>query len=315
MNEIFGKVLKNDIDYLKANQLSLFLKDERGKNLIHYACLNETTEVLQYLIDVGLNVNLRDFLGETALFDLARKAKYNFIVLLIKAGINLNSYNNLGEIALHLACKRGDLEVIKLLIETGSDITKRTNQFRLPLHYALSNDDEKIFEYLLKLTNLGYQIYDDKRNCLLHYAASYGSMKIAQKLINDQFDVNYLNDFYETPLFSAVRNQQIELVKYLLNQGAYIEIVNRRYESVLMVASQSNPSLEKILLNYLESPTYQKYLDDNILTFCILNRDFKQVQHLIFNKSPLIKDKYQKTALDYAKQYGLNSFVAILLMK
>jgi ankyrin repeat protein len=321
MNEIFERILQNDINYLKTNHLSLFLKDERGKTLIHYACLNESTDVLNYLIEAGLNVNLKDSLGETALFDCARKAKNTFLALLIKAGALVNSINNLGEIALHLASRKGSLDTIKLLLEAGSDILKRSNQYKLPIHYCLVNDNLELFEFMLKNTNLGFDIFDDKRNSLLHYSSSYGSINLTKYLASNQLDVNYLNDFYETPLFNAVRNENIEVVKFLLSQGAFIEIANRRYETVTMIASDKTSPIETILVNFMESTAYQNYLKENILLFSTLNRDFELAKQLVSNnvdphnphtKILMVEDKYHKSALDYAKQYGLNSFVALL---
>jgi ankyrin repeat protein len=275
--------------------------------------LNDSLEALKYLLSKGLNINEKDFLGETILFDLSRKSKNAFLLFVLSNGANSKLANNSVELPIHLACKKGNIDTIKILLESNSPLDKKTNQGLLPIHYCLSNDNVDLFNFVIKESKFELTTLDERRNSLLHYCCKYGSLSLSKYLLSYQLNVNGLNDFYETPLFYAIKSANLELIKLLLTHGAYIDLENRRYETPLMLASMMDENILKIIQNYSDSIEYQKYIHDSLLIYYTLKRDYNMVKKLILEHTALTKDRYNKTALDYAKEYNLNTIISILL--
>jgi ankyrin repeat protein len=56
----------------------------------------------------------------------------------------------------------------------------------------------------------------------LHFAAQDGDLKEARELVKQGFDVNFFDDFSNTPLHCAVEAGHIEVARYLLSVGANV---------------------------------------------------------------------------------------------
>src|SRR3989339_646003 len=117
---IFLKAAENDLEYIKLHYTQIEMVDEKKKSLLHYAVLGSAMDVIRYLLDSDINVNMSDVHGETPIFDCARKGKLEIAKLLITKFASVNIENRQGELPIHLASHKGDLDMIKLFIESGS---------------------------------------------------------------------------------------------------------------------------------------------------------------------------------------------------
>jgi len=57
---IFLKATENNLDYVKLHMTHLEMVDEKKKSLLHYAVLGSAMDVIYYLLDQDINVNLSD---------------------------------------------------------------------------------------------------------------------------------------------------------------------------------------------------------------------------------------------------------------
>ncbi|MBE0700494.1 MAG: ankyrin repeat domain-containing protein [Acholeplasmataceae bacterium] len=310
---IFLKASENDLDFVKSNMTHLEMTDEKKRSLLHYAVLGSAMDVIRFLINQDINVNLVDQQFETPLFDCARKGKLEIAKLLISKFAQVNVENRQGELAIHLAATKGDLDMLKLLIESGSFTNKKTNDDRLPVHYAILAGKIDVIPYLLNESKQTWMQKDASGNTLLHYGAKTSSVAIIDLLLNQNLDPNALNDHFETPIFNAVRFGTIETVRLLLANDAYIEIKNRRFETPIDSAMiYEKTEILKHLTDYMATPKYERLTQKQALSLAVLNRDHIGLRKLIEKSIPMKKDRLQKTALDYAKEYNLNLCVGLL---
>ncbi|MCR3906758.1 MAG: ankyrin repeat domain-containing protein [Tenericutes bacterium] len=310
---IFLKATENDLDFVKLHFSHLEMADEKKKTLLHYAVLGSAMDVIKYLLDMDINVNMVDAHGETPLFDCARKGKLEIAKLLISKFASVNVENRHGELPIHLAAFKGDLDMIKLLIESGSYLNKKTSEDKLPVHYAIAGGRSDIIQFLLKESKQNWFIKDTYGNTLLHHAAKTSSVQILDLLLNQNLDPNALNDQFESPIFNAVRFGTIETVRLLLASDAYIDIHNRRYETPVDTAMIFDKSdILKYLQDYMITPKYERLVQKQALALAVLNRDHVYLRKLIEKETPMKKDRLQKTALDYAKEYNLSLCVGLL---
>ena len=79
------------------------------------------SEVIDYLIKNGINVNAVTKSGVTALMECAKKGNLDFVQPLLKHSANINAVTKKGESALFFAIKGKHKDVEKLLLEQGAD--------------------------------------------------------------------------------------------------------------------------------------------------------------------------------------------------
>ena len=134
-------------------------------------------------------------------------------------------------------------------------------------------------------------------------------------LLNQALDPNALNDQFETPIFNAIRFGSLETVSQLLAHDAYLTICNRRYETPLDTALiYDKKEMYHYLQHYIQTPKYEKLSQKQALTIAVLNRDHLYLRKLIEKQFVLKKDRLNKTAMDYAKEYRLTLCVDLLRM-
>jgi ankyrin repeat protein len=310
---IFLKAAENDLEYVKLNFSHIGMQDEKKKSLLHYAVLGSAMDVIQYLLDLDINVNMVDSHGETPLFDCARKGKLDIAKLLISKFATVNVENRVGELPIHLAAFKGEIDMIKLLIESGSYLNKKTAEDKLPVHYAIAGGRVDVIPFLLKEGNQSWFIKDTYGNTLLHHAAKTSSVQTIDLLLNQNLDPNALNDQFESPIFNAVRFGTIDTLRLLLASDAYIDIHNRRYETPIDTAMIfDKKDVLKYLSEYMVTPKYERLVQKQALALAVLNRDHVYLRKLLERETPMKKDRLQKTALDYAKEYNLALCVGLL---
>jgi len=313
MENVFIEAASNHLNEVKQYMTHLEMTDENHKSLLHYAVAGSAHDVIRYLLDLNISVNMIDQYGETPLFDCARKAKINIAKLLISKYAQVNIENRRQESPIHLASFKGNLDMIKLLVESGAFLNKETQDGLLPIHYAIAGGQTHAIEYLLKISHQSYHLKDSHGQSLLHHATKTSNVEMIKKLLESGLDVNGLNDVFETPIFNAVRFSTLESVKLLLSFDALLDVKNRRFETPLDIAKIFNKyDMIDFLSEYLETPTYQNLVKNQLLTIAVLNRDHIYLRKLVEQQHRLKKDRYNKTALDYAKTYRLNLCVNIL---
>ncbi len=138
--------VKNDgINGLKAvlqkalKEASFFdvnTKASRGYTLLHMFVgapekIPEVLDIIKYLITAGVDVNVKDVEGRTALQLCPINACFKY---LLENGANINSQNNKGETALHAAARRLDLDTIKYLVENGANMNLQDINGNTALH-------------------------------------------------------------------------------------------------------------------------------------------------------------------------------------
>jgi ankyrin repeat protein len=148
---------------------------------------------------------------------------------------------------LHVAAKKGSLVMSKILVRNGADLEVTDAQGHTPLLKALIARNTIVAEYLFKS---GAQL--DPNNAL-HVTAKLGSadrdvigflLRQGAALDNTDADGN-------TPLHSAILNDQRVVAKYLINRGASLDIRNRAGMTPLALAMErKNRDIERILRQF-----------------------------------------------------------------
>ena len=138
-----------EIIRLLESGININMKDEDGRTALMYAAFNGHTYIMQLLLEKGASVHLRDVNGRTALM-LAASGPYPVAVKLLldnKADPNLVD----GEehfSALMFAAAEGQLEVVKILLKFKADPTLKDIDGDNALTFARNNGHKEVVDYL-----------------------------------------------------------------------------------------------------------------------------------------------------------------------
>ena len=313
MVDFFECIKKGDLNLLlNNNSFDLNSKDSSSRSAIYYACLYNHFEILNYLIINNANLNITDKDGETPLFEACRKNKFLAIKLLVDNGASISIKNKKGETPLHYACKNNDVDVLKYLISMDSDVLNIfDSSYKTPLHYAVLSGNINNVKYIIDELNFNINVLDFAKNSLMHYAAYQANTDMIIYFIEKGLDINQLNDQFETPFFYAVKIGMKNCVKIFLDNFIYIEIKNKRFETIFHVLDNSGEIYEMIS-DFEKSARYSSYIKKNKLQLLILNRDFSSIKEFCSNKELVGYDFFNKSPLFYAKKYKFNSIVELI---
>ena len=96
------------------------------------ACYGQVDEVRR-LLDLGADVNERDWLYQTPLHLAAKFNRMEVVRLLVGRGANVTARNrDYEESALHLAAKSGNLEMMDYLIDNGAEVNAEVSRHIAP---------------------------------------------------------------------------------------------------------------------------------------------------------------------------------------
>ena len=229
-------------------------------------------EVVRTLLDSGVDVNLRDDLGRTALIATAGEPHETLLTELLERGADVNAHDDRGNSALMTAAGRGELANVRSLLRAGADLEARNNDGETALISAIKFGQADVVELLLD-RGADANIYDQDQLIAgnqmtpLMVAADYGangpdSVRIAHALLAHGATLNLRRGNGDTALTIAERKGYRALAAELQRQGArdespYIGLSN---EDALLKAVKLRDEPKAIEL--LTSGADPNYRDD-----------------------------------------------------
>jgi ankyrin repeat protein len=150
------------------------------------------------------------------------------------ASIN-NAKDSLGNTALWHAVDQGHTQVIQLLLEHRADFNCKNNTEHSPLQLALDRDRQDILNLFFKacshmdfstidqLRTYNPHYYTSPNNSALHVAAYNGNAHVVQLLLDNGFDVNFIDRYGKAALHYAAQNGHTQVVELLLSHKATID--------------------------------------------------------------------------------------------
>ena len=123
------------------------IKNKECGDLLISASEKGNMSITKYLLDTGVDKNVRDEDNWTPLHWAVWGNNYEIVELLLEAGIDKNINTNFGT-ALHIAARNGNNKIVKKLVEAGVDLNITVND-NSALDCAVENGYPNIVKYLL----------------------------------------------------------------------------------------------------------------------------------------------------------------------
>lgn len=187
-----------------------------------------------------------------SLIDAVKNNDIEKIKELISIGVDLNIQDNVGRTAIYHAVWEKNKNIIKILIDAGSNVDQQDLNRSNPLMKACcnQNDDTEIVEMLINAkANLDI-IGHNNLETALHWADTMGNGKIVNVLVKAGANLNLKYNKGHTILMSAGLSCKNDLVNLLLDSGADINLKNDNNKTALQLAREAKRNeVVKILID------------------------------------------------------------------
>ncbi|NTV18133.1 MAG: hypothetical protein HGA83_01730 [Bacteroidales bacterium] len=222
---------------IKINEWNIQSMPERSWKYTALMKAVKYPEMVKLLLEKGALIDLQDDWilwdgklhesgGNTALMLAAGQPNFTYTEsakLLIDKGAKINIQNKLGYTALMLGVH--NTEITKILIDKGAslDIQSKAGETALMLAAGKYTDAVKLL--LDKGANIlirQQSAYRTSQNAL-GYAARYGNIDAAKLILEKAVSLGIKAEILRASLHWAVISNQLEMAKYLLDEGANIE--------------------------------------------------------------------------------------------
>lgn len=189
---------------------------------IHDVCSAGNVSFLEMLIDVGVDVNLRDSDGRTPLHKAVRANHEDVIRCLMEHGADPNSRTDgSGEPVLHYAIVRSSDVTVETLVSAGCSLNLRSRSGESPMHVAIS---ENRFETVKLLCEKGanLRIINRKGLTIVQVALQLRKYDILNYFMEINAFLEEPSSSHETLLLMAARldgTESIEVIGQLFKSG------------------------------------------------------------------------------------------------
>lgn len=249
------------------------VRTHNGETPIHVASKASNLENLKFLVNRDISLNLRDNSGLTALHYAAINESKKVTDFLIEQGSSLNketadSYYDVGKgyTPLMIAVQKKNKELAKILIEAGADVGVPSDE-KNALTVALNNDASG-----LKNLILGQDLNADLLGKALATAVEENNFELMKRLVQEGANVNYSDERTSPPLHEAAFEAREKFVKFLLNNGANVDVRDdhMRGTPLLTAAEEGHLEIIKILLKHEANINAQnKSGDTPVILACV----------------------------------------------
>lgn len=217
-------------------EAEITLEELAGKAASH-----QNIKVLKHCIDIGANVN-----DDAVRMGVLESNRLNVYKTVVAAGFEIN-YNHDGTIGgpLIWAALTNHLPLAEYLLDNRADVN-RDRQFGVytPLSTAAQKNNIAMLELFIRH---GAQI--DRSGALI-VAAGHGNLKAVRCLISHGANINLIRkgdtDLYtkiyeeESALHKAVKGEHEDVVVFLVESGAQLNLINFEGKDALMMAVEAN---------------------------------------------------------------------------
>jgi ankyrin repeat protein len=138
-----------DLESIKANSSECVnYRTEEGLTLLMMAASKGYTDIAQYLIDNGANVNSLNSIKQNALHFAVVHQKTEMVKLLVEHDTEIKP-NNFGITSLMMAIQLGTFEMVEMLDPSFEEVNIAADDGWTAVYFAVRKQDEKILDYLI----------------------------------------------------------------------------------------------------------------------------------------------------------------------
>lgn len=264
--------------------VSVNIQDANGNTPLHRAAWKGHLRMAELFLSKECNKEASTNMGNKPLHRAAYNGHRKMVQLLLEAGANIEARCRYGHTAVFSAAHYGHVDTLKYLIERKADAKHKNDLGQSVLHvvaHKCLKKPEGIINILLA-QGVDIEAGDNQGYSALHSSCYFGRRDTTEILLRLGADIEAKGTAGFTPLLSATLGAKPEIVRCLLHEGAYWDVVSNGPETITDVLTRAKtgdgagadgkPSeewlqCEKFLTNWLDS-SYEELFFQH--TFCCI---------------------------------------------
>lgn len=294
-------------------KLYILKKNNFGENALMRAAESGSYQVCSYLLDKGITIDAQNNKGETALFYALKDDARSIFDFLVSKGAKINHITLDGNTILLKAAILGQGNTIDYLISEGANIHHTNKEGKTAFYYIVSNasafsSNESLQDAFIA-AGANINTPDGSGETLLFKEIERGTMERIQFLLSKGADANTQDHKGERPSCN-----KSEVIKLLIEKGADLNAIDDWDDTYLCTAIKQNDlELAHFLVNRGIDVNMRCYFKEQAIVKAIKEKNAPIVRFLAENGAELNALGYgSKTVMDYAQSEGDEEIIAYL---
>ncbi|MCP4441044.1 MAG: hypothetical protein GY810_19140 [Aureispira sp.] len=194
-------------------------------------------EIVSGLLEAGLSPNPQKPNRETPLSTAIVTNRHAILKVLLTHNVDINQANSYKILPIFVAAEKGDKTTVSILLEHGARADIPNEKGLYPFHVAVHNCELEATQALF----LAYPEAGLIHNPIVMAASKQGGKKILAWLIESAcLYIDKVDEDKNTALLKAMKKENRLPTKYLIEQGANLNVVNTVSETPLYLACKAN---------------------------------------------------------------------------
>lgn len=182
---------------------------------VFVACLRGNAEMVQLVIELGGEPNVRTNEDVTPIQAAAQEGYADVVRTLVENGADINSPTDKGETPLYIAAQLNRLEVIHTLVELGADVNVLTNNLCTPVQAAAQSGHVDVIRALV-LLGADVNMATNNGRTPVYSAAEQGQVAAIRVLFELGADVNTSTGVGTSPVSTAAEGGHLDVIRVLV---------------------------------------------------------------------------------------------------
>ncbi|MFC4094244.1 ankyrin repeat domain-containing protein [Euzebyella saccharophila] len=234
------------VEYLIENGAKMDVKDSHGYGPLSFTAATgqQDTKVYDLLMEGGADLTKeKDHHSKNALLVAIGRAKdLKLVDYFVSKGLDINSTDDHGNGVFHYASQGGNIAILKELKDRGVSITMNPETSENAIFFASKSREANIalFEYLESLGLKVNTTTKDGETPLHNLASSSDDTSLLDYFIKKGVDPNTVSKEGNTALTKAAQRNKLAVVKYFAEKSNNINHSNKEGKTALTIAVQNN---------------------------------------------------------------------------
>ncbi|XP_067652983.1 uncharacterized protein [Haliotis asinina] len=219
-----------------------------GRDFYDASMRGDLERVKRILAEGDVDINYRGQNSRTPVMEAAWKGHRDVVEFLVGRGADVSLVDRYGDNVLHFACRDGDLETVKLIVSMNVvDINSRGWNSMTPVMRAAWRGHRDVVKFLVG-RGADVSLVDGYGNNVLHFVCRDGDLETVKLIMSmNVVDINSRGWNSMTPVMWAAGKGHRDVVKFLVDRGADVSLVNGGGDNVLHFACRGG-DLETVKL-------------------------------------------------------------------